>query len=527
MTFSKEDLREALLRSTPEERHQAILQSGKMTPLKFFDHLPWLKGGADWSGWRAFLGASFGLPLSPKEMEIFQTATGRKASPQAKAREVWMICGRRARKSAIASVIGVYVAAFKDHRPHLAPGERAQIPIIAKNTTEAKTIKDFIVAILSSSPELSHLLEGTPTAEIVRLKTRCDFAIRACSITAVRSKAIPLFIGDEIAFWHTDDAANPDRAILESVRPAMLSYGGDGMIMGLSSPYARRGVLWERFEQDFGKDGERLVWKAPTLMMHDTPEVRAEVEKAFLDDPIAAAAEYGAEFRTDVAAFVTREMLESVTGEHFEIEPTKGIKYTAFVDPSGGNSDSFTLGIAHWDPKLGSVLDLLWEKEAPFSTTEAVKEVTDLLKEYGLRRVTGDNFGGRVYQDMFRENGVTYSICKQRRTELYANLLPLINSNRCVLPNDAKLRNQFLLLDRRSLASGREIIDHPKGAHDDLCNAAAGALVTVNRYRREVEEEEAKPHSTEELFYERLWKDIRRQRGEEKTILANPYVRKR
>jgi len=35
-------------------------------------------------------------------------------------------------------------------------------------------------------------------------------------------------------------------------------------------------------------------------------------------------------------------------------------------------------------------------------------------------------------------------------------------------------------LERRTAQGGRDSIDHPPGAHDDLANAAAGALVSVS-----------------------------------------------
>ncbi|MGH7274659.1 MAG: hypothetical protein ACREIQ_09410, partial [Nitrospiria bacterium] len=296
MSFNPEAVRQALLKSSPADRHSAVVKSGRYNILNLFDHLPWVKGAADWTAWRAFLAASFGLPLSKVEREIFERATGRTAPPKGKAREVWMICGRRARKSAIASILGVYAAAYQDHKSYLAPGERAQIPIIAKNKSEAGQIRNYVEAILLSTPELSHLIEGGPKAEEIRLKSRCDFAIRTASLSAVSSKTVPLFIGDEMAFWHTDDAANPDREIIAHVKPAQLLVPPKiKMIVGLSSPYARRGVLFEKFEEHWGKEGgDVLVWKAPTLMMHDTPEVRAEVEKAYIDDEASAKAEYGA-----------------------------------------------------------------------------------------------------------------------------------------------------------------------------------------------------------------------------------------
>jgi hypothetical protein len=40
---------------------------------------------------------------------------------------------------------------------------------------------------------------------------------------------------------------------------------------------------------------------------------------------------------------------------------------------------------------------------------------------------------------------------------------------------------QLISLERRTARGGRDSIDHPPGAHDDLINAAAGAIVTASR----------------------------------------------
>jgi hypothetical protein len=40
-----------------------------------------------------------------------------------------------------------------------------------------------------------------------------------------------------------------------------------------------------------------------------------------------------------------------------------------------------------------------------------------------------------------------------------------------------RLVAQLCALERRTARGGRDSIDHPPGAHDDVANAAAGALV--------------------------------------------------
>jgi hypothetical protein len=44
----------------------------------------------------------------------------------------------------------------------------------------------------------------------------------------------------------------------------------------------------------------------------------------------------------------------------------------------------------------------------------------------------------------------------------------------------ARLRAQFAGLERRTGRSGRDSIDHGPSGHDDVCNAAAGALVLAH-----------------------------------------------
>ena len=47
------------------------------------------------------------------------------------------------------------------------------------------------------------------------------------------------------------------------------------------------------------------------------------------------------------------------------------------------------------------------------------------------------------------------------------------------LLDHARLRAQQAGLERRTARGGRDSIDHPPGSHDDLINAAAGALVSA------------------------------------------------
>ncbi len=50
----------------------------------------------------------------------------------------------------------------------------------------------------------------------------------------------------------------------------------DAMLLAASSPYARRGVLWNTFRRHFAKPSSVLVWKADTRTMNPTISRSAE-----------------------------------------------------------------------------------------------------------------------------------------------------------------------------------------------------------------------------------------------------------
>ena len=65
------------------------------------------------------------------------------------------------------------------------------------------------------------------------------------------------------------------------------------------------------------------------------------------------------------------------------------------------------------------------------------------------------------------------------KSELYRDLLPIINSGAVDLLEHDRLVMQLTSLERRTSRGGRDSIDHAPGAHDDVLNAVAGALVTA------------------------------------------------
>ncbi|MCK6553323.1 phage terminase family protein [Candidatus Binatia bacterium] len=433
--------------------------------------------GESWAPWFVALRAVFGLPLARAEMDVYHRHTGRQLPPAAPAREVWLLCGRRGGKSLVASTVAVFLACFRDWTPVLAPGEVATIALIAADRRQARTLMRYISGFFDGVPLLARMVANR-TRETIELDNRVVIEIHTASFRATRGYTLAGVVADEVAFWPTDEhGVNPDTEILNGLRPGLATTGG--MLLCITSPYARKGAAWEAYRRNYGQDhAPVLVWQASTRAMNATVPLHV-IDEAYASDPAAAAAEWGAEFRTDVETYVPRDAVDRcVVQDRREFPPSRALRYVAFVDPSGGSVDSMTLAIAHAEGDR-AVLDLVREWRPPFSPAVVVAEACGLLREYGIHRVRGDRYGGVWPRERFAAYGVTYTPCEQTRSELYQALLPRLMSGTIELLDDPRLVHQLSQLERRTGRSGKDSVDHAPGQHDDVANAAAGALVTV------------------------------------------------
>lgn len=440
---------------------------------------PWFKRG-DWKPWRAFLAALFGLPMAADQLALYRACTGREDAPDSAASEAWLVCGRRAGKSFILALVAVFLACFRDYRPFLAPGERATIMVIAADRRQARTIVRYVRAMLTGIPMLARTIERE-TAESFDLANAVTIEVATASYRKTRGYTVAAALCDELAFWPAEDAAEPDYAILDALRPAMATIPG-AMLLCASSPYARRGALWDAHRRYHGKPGPILVWQAATRRMNPSVPQRV-IDEATERDPASAAAEFGAQFRSDVERLFTREAIEAcIATGIFERPPVPRVNYVAFVDPSGGSADSMTLAVAHREGD-SVILDAVRERKPPFSPEGVVREFAGLLKSYGIRTVRGDRYAGEWPREQFRKAGISYAVADQTKSDLYRDVLPAINSGLVDLLDHDRLTAQLVGLERRTGRGGRDSIDHAPGAHDDIANAVAGATCEALRRR--------------------------------------------
>lgn len=281
--------------------------------------------GATWDGWRGILER-----LTPDVREFF------------------CIAGRGSGKSRIVALLA---AAFASRAYPLAPGEKIFIAVLAPDRKQSRVTFEYIRGLLRAVPSLTALIESE-TRESLTLVNGVVIEVISASLAAPRGRAYALCICEEAAFLPTDQSANPDTELLRALRPALARVPGS-LLAVVSSPYARRGVLWTAFKRYHGQpDSDVVLVQASTLELNPSFDRRA-ISRAFEEDPASAAAEYGAQFRDDIQSFISQDAIDQavIPGRQelpFIPPPSGPLEYFGFVDPSGGSgADSFTLAIGH------------------------------------------------------------------------------------------------------------------------------------------------------------------------------------
>lgn len=414
------------------------------------------------------------------EAECYRACTGRAELPGAPFAILWLVAGRRSGKSFIMAIVACFLAVFKNWRPFLAVGERAVVLIVAADREQAKLVRRYVGGVLST-PLLASRIENE-TADAIELSGNVVIEVATCSYRTVRGRSVCVALLDEVGFWRAEDSANPDKEVWRAIRASMASFGAESIAVIASSPYAKRGLLWDGFKRYFGKDDARnLVWQAGTKVMNPTVSDEFLAEE-FEADPVSAEAEYNAQFRSDIESFVSQEAVEAVVQLGCHERPYQArYRYAGAIDAAtGSGQDAMTMAIGHLEDGIGYV-DCLREVRPPFSPESVAEEFAASFGAYGIRSdVIADKWGSEFVVEAFARQGVTCEQSAKPKSDVYRELLPLVNSGKVRLLDNRRLLNQLIGLERKTARGGRDLIDHPVNGHDDLINAAALVLVKLS-----------------------------------------------
>ncbi len=443
---------------------------------RMFGGLPAFSNLDSWQPWLTFLSALYGLPIPQDEEQRFRKHTGRTryAPPPGGYKEAAVITGIQSGKSRIASVIAAYEGLVAQPE---ADSTHVYAAVLAQDYRGARrTIFSYTAAPFETSPELARRVVKR-TEHTIALDSGIVIAAYPCRPASIRGIRARVLVLDEFAYYIGSEAGATDMEMLRAARGRIATTGGRVVI--ISSPYGQSGSLWELHRAHYGRDDSRvLVWQA------SAPEMNPTLCADYLDhvrenDPEAYRSEILGEFRAGVTSLFDPETLEAaVVKGRRELLPVSGVRYSAFVDPSGGRADAFALAIGHYAGER-AVVDLVRAWQPPFNPSDAIAQISETLKTYRIHSVVGDRYAGEWPRDSFRPYGINYEFADDDRSALYLRLLPRVNAGAVELPDSPALLRELRGLDRRRGSSGRDRVDHRRGSHDDQANAVAGLVAML------------------------------------------------
>src|SRR5262249_26220900 len=210
--------------------------------------------GETWRTWRCLMLSAMGEVLTDDERVIFTKLTGRAREPFRRGEELAAVVGRRGGKSRAVATLACYIAGLCGH--DLVRGECGVLLCIAPDQRQAGIVLGYAVAAFEQSPILRQLIANR-SSDTLELTNGVSIEVRASSFRRLRGPTYVAVIADEAAFWYSDEfSANADAEILNAVRPGLATTGGPLIIA--SSPYAKRGVLYETHKRHYGAGGDAL-----------------------------------------------------------------------------------------------------------------------------------------------------------------------------------------------------------------------------------------------------------------------------
>jgi hypothetical protein len=435
------------------------------------------KGLNTWLPWMTALRCLYGLPIAEHRHDFVKQLTGRDADsmPNGGFKTALFLTGRRSGKSRCGAAIpAAYEAVLAGHEKKLAKGEKGIVAVCSPTRSQSRIVKGYLRELFNSSEMLkAQVVEesryGFELANGVRIE------ILTGDFRTVRGFTLLAAVIDEIAFFGIDDESKikSDTELVRAIKPSLATTGG--RLIAISSPYARKGWCFKTYQKHWGSPlGKTLVVNAPSRLLNPTLPQEV-VDEALAEDLAAAKAEYLGEFRDDVGAYLTREVIERcVIRDRTETLPEPGIRYVAFIDVSGGRKDDAALCIAHRNSRLVCI-DLVKRFRPPFNPYDVIGQMAIVLKRWGIRKATADNYAAEFVTQAGRSHGIVIAKAEKPKSQLYLELMPKITSNEIELLDDEASINQLANLERRTRSGGRDVIDHPPGQHDDLANVIAGA----------------------------------------------------
>jgi hypothetical protein len=454
------------------------------------------------------------LAAHPDVLEGFGGTAAVAALPSRRPDEAHVIASIRSAKTMLAAAAALSMGLSVDVSG-LAGGDIVRLHVAALKLDGTRPLMHHVLDILRK-PALKGLTRGDPgeggidlihpsgrTVEIVPVPIdRAGGSALSTWSAGVVVDEEPRMIGAEDGVKNWDEFY---RGVIGRIRKG-------GMFLGIGSPHAPFGPIYELHKARFGKPGDDVVimkGRGPAMNpVYWTPE---RCEKLRRRDPETYRSDVLADFRsTDASAFPLDAVDEAIGRER----PADG-EYTDAViciDLSAMKHDSIGIGVYRWIWPSRYEQSYVWDSEAydwvvnpdrarpmleclhiegldpndpAFRNVTAeyvASRVALLARTYGVRVVAGDQMDEFSFPAVLRAHapGVVYHICRwtaQSKPPAIEKLRTLLVSRAAIFPNHPKLREEFVNYRRVVTQAGERFEPGAGSTHGDHVATAITALM--------------------------------------------------
>lgn len=439
-----------------------------------------------------FAKLALGLDLWPMQKKILDNLFDKKIN-----HAVWCL-GRRSSKSTMAAIAAVYMAFCQEEhfRRKVRKGENFYVVTVANDLKQSKIALDFIRQLLVNSPLEQEIVRET-TLEIT-LSNNCTFQAIPASARASRGKAVAMAIFDECAFGLEGDANRGTKAMFDALSPSIAQFAPYSKILELSSPWLADGTFYEHFRQAESGDFIGMdCLKIPTWEINPgLPWGCDFLENARKKDPEAFEVEFGAQFKSNNAALVTAEIVESaVNKDRGVLFPDKEFTgtYVLSLDPARGGvgRDDYTACIVHYEGTR-LIVDKFHSFEADFEIAGRkevnMSKVEEWIKEhhriYEFQCIVLDQYNSSfIIQNLSKEFPIAelaWSVSTKMKA--FSKMKELFNAGLIELYPHSKAISQLKNLGVIYRSSGQWSVTGGKEVGvDDFAFALAAAILEASR----------------------------------------------
>ncbi len=415
-----------------------------------------------------------------------------------------LICGRRAGKTTLSAILAIYCAISNNWKPYLKKHPFATVLILSHSREFSDEVLEVIRSFIEDSLILTRLINKSKrnTTSTLNLRTpwilpskeiewsRVQIKVGAASSKTTRGVAACAALCDEIAYWNLDEnMKETDYKILKAVRPALKQFGKLALLIKLSSPGIKQGVLHGEY-QDW-KEGvlpaSYTVFKAPSWMMNNILPKEEFIEEWKLD-PDGFDTEYRANFADSLSNFIMPEFVDMAVMNGVQFNPPEDLKtavtYKAAIDAAFKN-DAFTFSIVGIvDGRVKQFVSKGWKgsRQNPISAYDVAEYIKTVTKQYGLDTVAADQYAYQPLREIFDRYGVTLeevTFTPTMKKKIYYNLKKLCHSQQIDLLDNPIQSKELKELLVEQTPSGNIKIGHPQAGSDDYADSLATASFLV------------------------------------------------